>query len=162
MIDNIRDRITPGDRARLRCGGILTARMTTDLVLGCRPIKAWHDNGSYAMPHGSDFDIVGILPRPLTDAERLAKIAGMVKEIREFYNPVAGFDGYTKPLERLLDFVDPAPPARLDPGRDVTDEEWDRATGRNTVPGGLFRTLLETATEIVRARLAEAETQPHE
>lgn len=85
MSDNIRDRIKPGDRVRLRCGGILEARQKdphSTLFLGKIARTRWSRNGSYVYGSFPDFDIVEILPRQLTGAERLVKIAEILGMFR--------------------------------------------------------------------------------
>jgi hypothetical protein len=143
--ENIRDRIKPGDRVRLRSGVVLNVTGDRDILIGGSNIQCWFKNGVLGTATAPALDIVEILPRPMTDAERLAKIAEIAAK------------PHNAPLACLGEIhALAAPPAPLDPGRDVTQEEWDdaRQYGQNNAA--------EAATCIVRARLAEAEAARHE
>lgn len=152
--ENIGDRIKPGDRVKLRCGAVFEAR-DVGADRNAQPNRTFYEIGGLLSTHWfpsgvmvpgveAAFDIVEILPRPLTDAERLAKIADLVASRGE----------RTDVLSAIMALA--APPAPVDPGREVTQEEWDdaRQYGQNNAA--------EAATQIVRTRLAEAEAARHE
>lgn len=172
MTDNILAKLKPGDTVHFACGGSCKPddiRMESDGT-GCRFYisKAlvrydmtgrlkYHSDGIYdyiGRQNGDHpLDIVKVIPCPMTDTERLERIAYILN-----YDTLYSVDGdasiVADKAKQLLELT--TPPERLDPGRDVTDNEWVAAWVHNAV------SLRQVATEIVRARLAEAEAQRHD
>jgi hypothetical protein len=141
---NIRNRIKPRDRVKLRCGAVLeAAEEAYNLFLGGVYLPQWATNGRFSAARETALDIVEILPRPMTDAERLAKIADLVASRGERADVLSAIMALA------------APPAPLDPGREVTNTDWSLQVKSGGTPWDM-------ATRIVRDRLAEAEAARHE
>lgn len=142
--ENIRDRIKSGDPVRLRCGAVLEAAAEDGvLFLSGIYLPQWAANGRRSAARETPLDIVEILPRPLTDTERLAKIADLVASRGDRADVLSAIMALAAPL------------APLDPGRDVTNVDWSLQVKAGGTPWDM-------ATRIVRDRLAEAKAARHE